>query len=224
MAENPFNNGTLFVNFFVAVAFPVKLIADASANAGGNGRFAAAMRPFAVVNRTGIGCLLRMKQGTPPPLPRMNNQTGAIDEGALEVHGQTGCTKGCIFLVKKTNGTTLGQWDSDETTSGVKILIGVKRIVSSVSRAKGRSFTQATFHLSHERKEVRRVAFVEGLGQFGQNEFAIARHFGSNDSGSIAPIQFADTDANTGSGRAFLGGGGVGISAVLALVTPPFAA
>jgi hypothetical protein len=52
--------------------------------------------------------------------------------------------------------------------------------------------------LDGERKIARRHEFlrrvVEGLGQFGQHEFAPVRHFGGDDARGVAPVILADRD------------------------------
>ena len=56
------------------------------------------------------------------------------------------------------------------------------------------------------RGKVRRIALVEGLGQFGQDDLAPLRHFGGHHAGSIAPVELAQAGFLAGGLRVGAGG------------------
>ena len=57
---------------------------------------------------------------------------------------------------------------------------------------------QAALYLGQEWEEVRDIGAVEGLGEFGEDEFAPAVNFGGDDAGGIAPVELTDADGAGG--------------------------
>jgi hypothetical protein len=82
----------------------------------------------------------------------------------------------------------------------MEVLVNVEGIVGFIEGAVARLAAQPALDLRHQWEEVSRVARVEGLSEFGQDDLAPLRHFGGDDAGSIPPVILADTDLTGGPG------------------------
>ena len=71
----------------------------------------------------------------------------------------------------------------------MEVLVNVEGIVGFIEGAVARLAAQPALDLRHQWEEVSRVARVEGLSEFGQDDLAPLRHFGGDDAGSIPPVR-----------------------------------
>ena len=114
----------------------------------------------------------------------------AGDEAVFEGHGQTGRAEGQAIRVKSTvlDTAACGKGDGGKATGLVEIVVDVEGVKGGIEGAELGLAAQALLDGGHQREEEGAIAPVEGLGQFSQDEFAIAGQFGGHYAGSIAPV------------------------------------
>ncbi len=186
---------TLLVGLFVDVAVTVELVADTSADAGGERRGAAALGPLFVIDRASLARFLREKQWADVTGALVFNEASTRNILVLEWHGQASLADGqALFIEGEFVATALGEGDGGEASGIVKVLVDVERIIRSVKSAEFGTEAETAFDIGHEREEVGHVGFVERLGEFSQNKLAPVGNASGNDARSIAPVVFADVD------------------------------
>jgi hypothetical protein len=85
---DPFGSSPLLVGLFVELAITVKLVADTSADAGGDGGDTAALGPLFVFDRARLAGLVREKQGTGIAASFVSDKGSTAEVGGLEWHRQ----------------------------------------------------------------------------------------------------------------------------------------
>ena len=194
-----FGGGALVVELLEAVAVAVELVAEPSPRREPHGQEAAAFGPLFVMNRTSLVSGLRPAKGaTVAPHP-LGDQTAVVEKAGQERHRQTGGTEGEAVGIKlPLDRGPLDVRDGGKASGFKKIVKKIPGIESGIEGAKGWFEAEPGFGIGHQGKKEGEVAFIEGLGPFGQNHFAIAGHFGGDQAGGVAPIVFADTNGLSG--------------------------
>ena len=96
--------------------------------------------------------------------------------------------------------TAFGEGHSGEATGSGEVLVDVEGIEGSVEGAEAGRAAQAALDGGHQGVEVTDVGLVEGLGEFGQDEFTPVLHLGGDEAGAIAPVVFTDFQVFGGEG------------------------
>jgi len=107
---------------------------------------------------------------------------GAVGEGELEGHSEASRTHGQAVGAEGADiVAALGdEWHGSQAAGIVEVLVDVKGIVGLVECTAARLAAQALLSLCQQGEKVGGIAFVEGLSEFGQNDFAPFRHLGAD--------------------------------------------
>lgn len=171
LAVDAFVRRALLVDLLVSFSLAVELVADASANAGGDGGGAADLGPAFVVDGAMLTRLFGEEQGADVAPAWVVDEGCFGPEGVPERHRQPGFAQGrAVFVKGELVAAAFGEGDGGEAAVqvvlaiAVEVGIDVEGIERGVESTKLRVKAQAALDVGHQGEEVGDVGLVEGLG------------------------------------------------------------
>src|SRR5450631_1009050 len=111
----------------------------------------------------------------------------SVVEGRM--HAQTNWTQRNHIEIKDGFGMLIERNGSNPTMTGCRF-IDIPRIIGSISGHMGWKLLKGNHRLLVERAVIGHIAFIEGLGVFGQHHIAIVWGRGSGDARAVSPDEF----------------------------------